>query len=207
MHHKVIHNINNLIKIVEIVIAIIVAVGVIMGLPDLIRYIYDIVTTKQVLSYEVFGDFLKHVLMLIVGLELMIMILSHSYESILTLVLFVIARKMLVYAESMLDILIGTVSISLIFIVLRFLLKDQKMLQDLDSTFAAAMPLAKIRKDYGYDLPAEMAHTIGGLMYELAKIEGVKKLKTGIVLQYGDYRFTLITVNEGTIERVRIETI
>ncbi|MDO4595065.1 MAG: transporter associated domain-containing protein [Tissierellia bacterium] len=174
-------------------------------MPDLFRYIYEIILNHQHLSYEVFGDFLKHVLMLVVGLELMIMILNHSYESILTLVLFVIARKMLVYAESMNEILIGTISIALIFFVLKFLLKDNKMLAKLDNTFSAALPVDKVKTEFGFDLPTDISHTLGGLMYELAKREGIKELKQGVTMTYGKYRFTLVAVTEGTIERIRID--
>lgn len=205
MKHKILNTLSILIDSIEILIAIIVAIGVITGLPDLFRYIYEIILNHQHLSYEVFGDFLKHVLMLVVGLELMIMILNHSYESILTLVLFVIARKMLVYAESMNEILIGTISIALIFFVLKFLLKDNKMLAKLDNTFSAALPVDKVKTEFGFDLPTDISHTLGGLMYELAKREGIKELKQGVTMTYGKYRFTLVAVTEGTIERIRID--
>lgn len=106
---------------VEIVISLIVLVAVIGGIPDVLRYIVLYVkSTDSAYSYAIFSEFIKHTLMLVVGLELVAMIINHQNESILTLVLYVIARKMLVYADNMTEILLGTLSIVLVFVVLKF---------------------------------------------------------------------------------------
>lgn len=190
--------------ILEVIIAIIIAAAVIMGIPDLFRYILIIITEPKDISYDVFGSFLKHVLMLVVGLEMIMMIVTHSHESILTLVLFVIARKMLVYADSMVDIFIGTLAIAVIFFVLRFFAGNEKLIARYDNTFSAAIPLEKVRREFGFKLPESDINTLGGLIYKISQDRGIK-IEKDLILDYGDYEFTVIAFEDGVIESVLIK--
>lgn len=204
MNSQVVKKIRHLIVYVEVILGIVIVIAVILGVPDLFRYIVTIVTSSNDVAYEVFSDFLKHVLMLVVGLEMMMMILTHSSDSILTLVLFVIARKMLVYADSMFDIFIGTLAIAVIFIVMKFFRRDDKLLATYDNSFSAAIPVEKIRREYGFKLPETDAKTLGGLIYELSIKEDVQ-IKEGTMLSFGEYKFTIVGFDDGVIERILIE--
>lgn len=206
MDHKVLKRLEFFIKLVEVFICIIILISVITAIPDLVRYVVNVIKLKDVsLSYKVVNEFLKHAFLLVVGIELVEMIITRSHESIVTLILFVIARKMLVYSEGMLDILLGTVSISLVFLIIKFVLKDENLLAKLDSTFSASIPLKKIKMEYDIKVPTDMANTIGGLIYELAKIEGVDEIKENTSFIYGDYIYKVIAMKEGVIERVRVQ--
>ena len=204
MSSKRMKGLRRFIVMLEVVIALIVAIAVIMGIPDLFRYIVVILTEPKSVSYEAFGAFLKHVLMLVVGLEMIMMIVTHSHESILTLVLFVIARKMLVYADSMIDIFIGTVAIAIIFFVLKFFAGDDKLLAKYDNTFSAAIPLEKVRREFGFKLPESNINTLGGLIYNISQEKSIK-IEEGLTLDYGDYKFTIVACEDGVIERILIE--
>lgn len=192
------------IDLIEMAIGAIVAITIIVAIPDLLKYIVVIIKSSKGVSYEVFGEFLKHVLMLVVGLELMLMIITHSHESILTLVLFVIARKMLVYAEGMTEIFVGTLSIAVIFFAMRFFAADDKMMAKFDNTFSAAVPVEKIRREYGYDIPTDISHTLGGLIYELCTRENLD-IEEGLSINHKDVKYTLVSVSDGVIERVLLE--
>lgn len=204
MNNKVTKKIRNVILYIEIAIATIIVFAVILGVPDLFKYIMIIITETKVVSYETFADFLKHVLILVVGLEMVMMILTHSHESILTLILFVIARKMLIYADSMLDIFIGTLSIAIIFFVFRFFKGNDKLLAKYDNTFSASIPVEKLRREFGIKLPETNSKTLGGLIYELSLQEKIQ-IKEGVILTFGDYKFTTVACEDGVIERILIE--
>ena len=163
---------------VEIIISLIVLVAVIGGIPDILRYIVLYVkSTDSALSYAIFSEFIKHTLMLVVGLELVAMIINHQNESILTLVLYVIARKMLVYADNMTEILLGTLSIVLVFVVLKFFTVKSYKKSDKDGTISAGINFFDLKDLYGIDLDTKQ-NTLGGLIYELSKREG-KEIKEG----------------------------
>lgn len=204
MYNQLMQKLRRFILSLEMLIGIIIAITVVLGIPDLFKYIVTIVTETKEISYVAFGDFIKHVLMLVVGLEMLMMILTHSHQSILTLVLFVIARKMLVYADSMFDIFIGTISIAIIFFVLRFFGGNDRLLAKYDNTFSAAIPIEKVRREFGFKLPETNAKTLGGLIYELSLEENLK-IEEGIILVYGNYKFTIAACEDGVIERILIE--
>ena len=204
MNNKVMKRLRRFILSLEMIIGIIIAITVVLGIPDLLKYIFIILTETKEISYEAFANFLKHVLMLVVGLEMLMMIITHSHESILTLVLFVIARKMLVYADSMFDIFIGTISIAIIFFVLKLFGGNDKLLAKYDNTFSAAIPIEKVRREFGFKLPETGAKTLGGLIYGLS-LEKNLQIKEGLMVMYGNYKFTIVTCNDGVIERILIE--
>ena len=191
---------------VEVVISLIVLVAVIGGIPDILRYIVLYVkSTDSALSYAIFSEFIKHTLMLVVGLELVAMIINHQNESILTLVLYVIARKMLVYADNMTEILLGTLSIVLVFVVLKFFTVKSYKKSDKDGTISAGINFFDLKELYGIDLDTKQ-NTLGGLIYELSKREG-KEIKEGENFEFQGYDITIAEMRAGLIERVAIEKI
>lgn len=189
---------------VEIIISLIVLVAVIGGIPDILRYIVLYVkSTDSALSYAIFSEFIKHTLMLVVGLELVAMIINHQNESILTLVLYVIARKMLVYADNMTEILLGTLSIVLVFVVLKFFTVKSYKKSDKDGTISAGINFFDLKDLYGIDLDTKQ-NTLGGLIYELSKREG-REIKEGENFEFQGYDITIAEMRAGLIERVAIK--
>lgn len=118
--NKVFKRIINIAFILEIILAVFLIIGVIIGMKDIFSYIVDIYKADAIATYEVFKQFLAYVLLLVVGIELILMLVSHSVDSIIEFILFVIARKMLIYADTMLDLLIGTISIAILFLTIKF---------------------------------------------------------------------------------------
>ncbi len=110
----------------ETILAFIILITVILSAKDIIGLIYKIVTTSAMESYNILQSFLSHILLLVVGLELAITLLNHTPRSILEVMLYAIARKMLISSTSLLDILIGTISLGLLFTIDKFLLVDSK---------------------------------------------------------------------------------
>lgn len=183
MNTRLMRKVQKSILLFEVIIAIIIAVAVLLSIPDLFQYIYNIVAESKEMSYEIFGDFLRHVLILVVGLEMIVMILTRSHKSILTLVLFVIARKMLVYADSMVDIFVGALAIAVIFVVLRYLVGNEKFRATYGNIFSAAIPVKKVRREFGFKLPEDNTNTLGDFIYELSKDNNLQ-IKEGLILRF-----------------------
>lgn len=116
-------------RILEIAISVLVIVGVLIGLLEFPEYFTLIGKANTLDTYEVFQRFLGYALLLIVGVELVLMILYHSTQAILELILFVIARKMLIHASTMFEVFLGTLSIGIIFLIvltMRFMKQGRK---------------------------------------------------------------------------------
>lgn len=108
----------NLASIFELILVIIVAGSVLISFTHLIFYFPGLRESRGAVAYQTLREFLGHVLQTVISVELMLMLLERTIDSILYLVLFVIARKMLIYSETMKDLLIGSLAITIIGIML-----------------------------------------------------------------------------------------
>lgn len=192
--------------IIEIVITVLLAIGIIIGLIDLVRYFGSILVSQPAESYELFQGFLAYALILIVGVELILMILYHSTKAILELVLFVIARKMLIYAETMTDLVWGTLAIAIVFATLKFLVQKDKedIVRRGNTVYSASTKVADILKKTGFDIPTDKGETIGGLVCNLAD-EECKPIEQGAEFSSGDYNIKISkATDDGLIEEVMI---
>ena len=124
-------NFKKIIHWIEVIIAVILMLGIVIGLIDLIKYLLEILKSPPIESYDLFQAFLGHALLLIVGAELISMILYHSNRALLQLLLFVIARKMLIYAHTMADLVLGSIAIAIVFATLYLIKSDREFSKDI----------------------------------------------------------------------------
>ena len=127
--NPILKKIDNVAFILEIILAGFLIIGVIIGMKDIFSYLGQIYSTPAVETYGIFRQFLSHVLLLVVGIELILMLVSHSIDSIIEFILFVIARKMLIYADTMLDLLLGTLAIAILFLTIKYALSKTDVIQ------------------------------------------------------------------------------
>lgn len=196
------------IYIIEMIIAVLIAIGVVIGLLDLVKYYYEIFNSDPKSTYEIFNQMLGYALVLIVAIELILMIIYHSTDAILELVLYVIARKMLIYANTMLDLVFGTLSIGIIFLIIKFLkLNDDRrdiLRREKKGIYSASSKIEDLLQKTGFDIPTDKAITVGGLVCSLAD-DACQSVEEGIEFILGDIKITVIKVtDEGLIEEVMI---
>ena len=193
--------------ILEMVITVLIAIGITIGLVDLVKYFHEILVAHPVDSYELFNHFLGYALVLIVGVELMLMIINHSTKAILELILFVIARKMLIYSHTMLDLVLGTIAIAIVFAILKFLVQknDHEDIVKRDKgVYSASAKVKDILKKTGFDIPVDKGNTVGGLVCSLAD-EACMPVEQGAIFESGDIKIEVVKATEdGLIEEVMI---
>ena len=147
------------VHIIELIIACIIIIGFLLGLVQLLRYFLLILTAPPDESYNLIQSFLGLALLLIVGAELIHMILYHSTEALLELILFVIARKMLIYSTNVVDLIFGTIAIAIMFFTMKFLVGSdgESMLKnDRADELSSLMHLLKRQKKA--EEPKEESH-------------------------------------------------
>ena len=69
-----------------------------------------------------FEDVLSDILLLVVGIELAIMLVKRNPTSLVEVMFFVIARKMLIKTETFIDLLIGVTALAGMFAIRKFLI-------------------------------------------------------------------------------------
>lgn len=105
----------------EILLAFFIIATVILSAKDIIVLIYEVFTTQASSSYEVLQGLFAHILLLVVGLELALMLIGHTAGNVLEVILYAIARKMLISSTNSVDILLGVISLAIIFAVDKYL--------------------------------------------------------------------------------------
>ncbi len=121
MRDKINNAILSLIKWLELLLAIFVIIAVVISLKDILKFISQIYMVKGMDFYELFNGFLAHVLLLVIGLELTETLLRHTPGSIIDVMLFAIARKMLIHSSNAYELLVGAIAIAALFATKRFL--------------------------------------------------------------------------------------
>ncbi len=141
---------------VEVILALFLAAVIVFGV------FYTIKDSPEVLKgisspnfYESFREFLANIFLLIVGVELIRMLVTHTMRSTLELMVFVIARKMLIYTESMMDIILGTVALGLIFGIIKYLIPNKFDRTSPIDLFPAGMKLSEFNRLSNYDIPVQ----------------------------------------------------
>ena len=82
-----------LVNLFEIVVSIMLIAGVIISVPDILKYYLKILTSDATLSYKIFQNFLSHVLLLVIAIEFVVLMIAHTDANIIHLILLVISRK------------------------------------------------------------------------------------------------------------------
>ena len=101
--------------ILELLVACIVIVGTgirLLGLPTVLLQLYENGASS---------DFLQYVFNIIIGTELIKMLVRHDLDSVVEVLLFTVARYMIIEHHSMVDTLIGVVSIAVLFLIRKYL--------------------------------------------------------------------------------------
>lgn len=188
----------------EIVLAIFITVGIIIGMVDLVKYLGLIYSTNPIDTYEVFQKFLGHTLMLVVGVELVAMLIMHTPGSVLEVLLYAIARTMLIYSKSTTDFLIGIAAIAAIFAIRRFLFVCRISKSEDINIFSADTSVHEINRAVGVNIPESIGNTIGGVIFHISK-EACRRVEEGVSFHVADARIKVIKVFGDIIERVAVE--
>lgn len=187
----------------ELALVVIVGIGILVALKDLVEYFPAVWASKGATSYELFKDFLGHVLLIVIGVELMLMLINHTVISILELVLFVIARKMLIYSDTMEEIILGSLSLLIITVILRFLiLKDDGNFGTKFVTFEGDARLKDIQRSLGTTVFHEDIGKIGDIINSL---NGDDPPYVGMASDIGDLTFMVEEIEGEEIIKVKAQ--
>ena len=107
----------------EIIIAVLVISFVIVGAIAIIISAKDLHFTKIGADgfYHTFEGLLSNILLIIIGVELAILLIRRSPESLVEVMFFVVARKMLIQSHAIWELLIGVAAIAGLFAVRKYL--------------------------------------------------------------------------------------
>ncbi len=115
----------------ETVLSIVILILVLLGIMDLVRSVYYayIVDFSNPVQYSQLNSFLAEALLLVIGVELMVMLTLHIPGVLLEVLLYAIARKLILLPKTsgMVDLLLGVIAIGVLFAIRKYLMSpDEK---------------------------------------------------------------------------------
>ena len=198
---------NKLIHLFELLISIMLIVAILISIPDIIHYYIDILGSSKEVSIKLFNDLLAHIMMLVIAMEFILLLVTQTDSTIVYLITLVISRKLLIQSQSMTDILIGVIAITILFITRKFLLKSsiiEHLNQDSSNKiFSAVSNIEEINMLYNLKIDNKGFQTLGGLVSNLFENEA-RDLKEDELIADDKYIYTIIKINSGLIEEVAV---
>ncbi|EFM26015.1 hypothetical protein HMPREF9225_0334 [Peptoniphilus duerdenii ATCC BAA-1640] len=200
---------NKIVYIFEILISIFLIIGILISVPDIISYYGAILKSDSLVGYDQFKQFLDHVLILVIAVEFVLLMTAHSDSTIIHLIMLVVARKMLIKSDNMMDILIGVISITILFAVRKFLMTSSVMdsiFTGSENNFSASTEIEEINKLENYQIDTKGYKTLGGLVSNLVKESGYE-LEMGTMVDDGEYIYEIVKISSNVIETISISKI
>lgn len=118
----------------ETILATVILIAVLLGIFDTIRIIYDfyIINFNSPVDYTQLNQIFAQILLLVIGVEIAVMLTLHIQTALLEVLLFGIARKMLLLpkSNSMFEILLGVVAIGGLFLIKKYLTENSALSAD-----------------------------------------------------------------------------
>jgi hypothetical protein len=197
---------SRLIYAFEILISIMLIVAILISIPDIIKYYIEILSSSKEVSLKLFNSLLAHILMLVIAMEFILLLVTQTDSTIVYLITLVVSRKLLIQSESMVDILIGVIAISILFITRKFLLRSasaEPLAFSDDKTFSAVSKIEEINMLYNYQINDLGYKTLGGLISNLFEKAGIEA-KEDELIEDDKYIYTIVKMTNGLIEEISI---
>jgi len=106
----------------EVVIAVILLIII---ATQVVQLTLNVIGFDITILYLDFQTLLSTTLTLVIGVEFVKMLYRHTYDSVVNVLLFAIARLMIIDYESTIDVLIGVVAIAILFAAKKFLIDSK----------------------------------------------------------------------------------
>ena len=123
--------------IFESILAMVVLIAVFLGTIDALRTIWelDIVDFQTPVGYEQLNSLLGQILLLVIGVELVVMLSLHLPGALIEVLLYAIARKLLLLPKTsgMIDLFFGIIAIAGLFAIRKYLLTNDNSTMNVTS--------------------------------------------------------------------------
>ena len=193
----------SLLYALEFAMAVTIIFGIIISVPDLFKYMVDILHSTKGSSYQLFQDFLSHVLLMVIGLEFVAMLINHEEYQIIYIMIMVVARKMLIYGDNTRDLFIGVLAIAVLFIVRKYFTIHKILANAGVAIFDAQTRMEKVNEHLVRDI--ESREEILGDYIQKIFDEQDKIVELGAVVEDERYVYQVEEMEGGRMTMIALE--
>lgn len=190
----------------EILISIILVIGIAIASISLVIGLYNIkgnITGPSFMS--LFEQFISSSLIIVIGIEFIKMLTKHTPESVLEVLLFTIARKMVVDHTNSLDILIGILALAILFAIKKFIFTPN--LSDPNGFILSGTTSIKEANIIAHiDLPNDPGKSVAELLAGELDKESIP-LQEGSYISLHGAKLKVYSLTDGKIDMVEVSSL
>ncbi len=187
---------------VEIYLTAIILIGVVFFSFDIVAELYEIVLSFPHYEFHI-DSFLNHVLSLIIAIEFIKMLAKHTPGSAIEVLLYAIARNIIIHEGEMMDSLIGVIAIAILFAVRRYLSNMSVIDNGNGSIVNSGMNIKEFNDIFKTDFDVSRGYTVAGVIYNAAKKRG-DDIKPGYVIDVGERKLEVYSMDDNLIKQVKV---
>ena len=198
MKQLISHILKQIAAILEYVIAFMLAIGIILlcfRMACSLQYIPNLNT------YPNYDDLLEICFNLIIGVELIRMMYSHSPNTVFEVLLFAIARHIIMDHTSIYSSLIGVCSIAVLFATRKFLFSEFDIADE--TIFRASTKVKVVNKILNVNIPGEAENTLSDTLLPLLEEEHITP-RIGASYYFHDCGLRVAKLHDGKISRIQV---
>lgn len=189
---------------VEIYLSIIILIGIILlsvkDVMELISIGDNLIHGRDTISIN---DFLGISFNLIIGVEFVKMLAKHTPDSTVEVVLFAIARQLIVSHDDMFESLLGVIAIAILFAIRKYLSETIHTNQQDEYIVNSGVSIDEINAKLGMNINNSLGNTVAGLIHNLAIKRG-DSLEVGYAVVVEDKEFQIYSMDADLIKQVKI---
>lgn len=205
--HKIRRTLSAIAGYIELLVAFIIIISVILASADLIFDLsqYGIHLFDDKNSDITYSAVFSSAIIIVIGIEMIKMIVKHTPASVLEVLLFVIAKRVVADTEfGSLDMLLCVLAIAVIFAIKKFLHYDSYKSKD-GMTFTSDTKISDVKNLLHIDLPQSLGETLGEVVEsEFHRLE--RKIAEDEEIVFNDAIFRIYSMEEGEIRKIEVVT-
>ena len=189
----------HLTKIMEFIIAVLLACGIIIMI---VQLIFSIGELPDLNTYPNYDDLLTSCFNLIIGVELIRMLYLHTPLTVFEVLMFAIARQIIIDHSSPLNSLLGVIAIAILFATRKFLFSS---FDETDKTvFRATQKVRQVNRLFRMNIPCSDADdTLLDVLMHRMEEEGTE-IGTGACVYFADLGLRIAKIKDGKITRIEV---
>ncbi|MDA3847294.1 MAG: hypothetical protein PF505_12255 [Vallitaleaceae bacterium] len=189
---------------VEIYLSIMILAGIVLlsfiEVKELIDISQDLLNGRETMGIN---EFLGIAFNLIIGVEFVKMLAKHTPDSTVEVLVFAIARQLIVSESGMINSLFGVIAIALLFVVRKYLSEIIHVSQQDEYIVNSGISIDEINEKLGMSLKREYGNTVAGIIYNIATKRG-DHVEIGYSVILEDKEFQVHSMDAKLIKQVKI---
>ena len=180
-------------------------IGILLTISIGILVIYLVIDLKTVIiahsDLEVFNEYLAVAFNLVIGIEFIKMLCKHTPETVIEVLLFAIARQLIVEHTSTMENLIGIISIGILFATRKYLFYN---FDEVDKTiYRGNERVKRINLLEHIDIPYEKDDTLEDVILREIDKKNLE-IGTGVCIYYPGFALRIAKIKNHVITRVEV---